>query len=115
MRRAANTVAIIATGAVALATAAASGAQVSSAHWCRQGDPPLYASEETSCQLAGTIITAYDNHCHESVSCRLGVSSPSSHIRYRLACHRTGRRYTGTVYCHATSDPRIWTRFSSLI
>jgi hypothetical protein len=94
--------------AVSPAVAAAPGP-----HRCRQGDPPLYASARASCQFAGNIIEAYVNVCHESRNCRMAVRSPVTGTRYRITCHRTGHRYTGTVSCRGPANSGIWTRFSS--
>jgi hypothetical protein len=100
--------------AVSLAVSPAVAA-ASNPHWCKQGDPPLYASAGTSCALAGDIITSYVNGCHESRSCRMPVYAPSARRGYRITCDRTGRRYTGTVRCRASVGSGIWTQFSSVI
>jgi hypothetical protein len=107
--------AILATAPAIIATAPAAGSQSSQGHWCRQGDPALYASMQTPCRLAGNIITDYVNVCHESASCQLRVNSPVSLNGYRVACRRAGTRDAGTVYCHGTTGTGVWTRFSSLI
>lgn len=99
----------------AIAVAAPATARTSGAHWCRQGDPPLYASARTGCPLAGNVITDYVNVCRESRNCLMRVFSPGSRRRYRVTCHRTGRRYTGIVYCEAPAGTGIWARFSALI
>ncbi len=98
-----------------IAPAARAGAAAPAAYWCRQGDPPLYASADTTCALAGNVITDYVNVCHESSNCQIGVDSPSSHIRYAITCNRHGGRYTGTIFCEGLADTGIWTRFSDLI
>lgn len=99
----------------AVATAAGAGARTPAAHWCRQGDPPLYASADTTCGLAGNAITDYVNVCHELRNCQIRVDSPTSRMRYLITCNRHGGRYTGTVYCQGPTDTGIWTRFSALI
>jgi hypothetical protein len=99
----------------AIAPAAGAGAATPAAHWCRQGDPPLYASADTICGLAGKVITDYVNVCHERRNCQIRVDSPTSRVRYLITCNRRGGRYTGTVYCQGPADTDIWTRFSALI
>ena len=104
----------VALAAVGLTTPAAV-ASASGAHWCTQGDPPLYASARTSCPLAGNIITAYVNVCHKSRDCRMVVDSPIAQKRYAIACDRTGPSDAGTVSCRAPVGAGVWTRFSSNI
>lgn len=99
----------------ALAPAAGAGAATSAAHWCRQGDPPLYASADTICGLAGNVVTDYVNVCHELRNCQIRVDSPTSRTRYPITCNRRGSRSAGTVYCQGPVDTGIWTRFSALI
>jgi len=99
----------------ALAPAAGAGAATPAAHWCRQGDPPLYASADTTCGLAGNVITDYVNVCHELRNCQIRVDSPASRMRYPITCSRRGGRYTGRVYCRDPADTGIWTGFSALI
>jgi hypothetical protein len=99
----------------ALAPAAGAGAATPAAHWCRQGDPALYASADTMCGLAGNVITDYVNVCHELRNCQILVDSPTSRMRYLITCNRRGSRYTGTVYCQGPVDTGIWTRFPALI
>jgi len=101
--------------AAAIALAAPATAHTSGAHWCRQGDPPLYVSARTGCPLAGNVITDYVNVCRQSRTCLMRLSSRSSRRRYRVTCHRTGGRYNGIVYCKAPADTGIWARFSALI
>lgn len=96
----------------AIAPAAGAGAPAPAAHWCQEGDPPLYASADTTCRLAGAIITDYVNVCHEQSNCQIHVASPTSRRHYLITCSRRGGRYTGTVYCQGP-DTRIWTRFSA--
>ena len=105
---------IVAATAATVTTAAAS-AQASAAHWCRQGDPPVYASARTSCSFAGTIITDYANVCRESRNCHMSVYSPTSRRRYRISCHRPGTRYSGRVYCKGGPHTSVSTQFSALI
>jgi hypothetical protein len=107
--------AVAAIAAAAIVVAAPATARTSGAHWCRQGDPPVYASARTGCPLAGNMITEYVNVCRESRNCVMGVSSPNSRRRYRVSCHRTGGRYSGIVYCEAPAGTGIWARFSALI
>jgi hypothetical protein len=92
-----------------------SSALASGAHWCRQGDPPLYASAHTRCGLAGNIITDYVKVCPGSRRCRMTVQAPSSGKRYRIHCHRTGSGYIGTVYCEGQPGAGVWTRFPAEI
>jgi RES domain-containing protein len=101
--------------AAAIAPAAGAGAATPAGHWCREGDPALYASANTMCGLAGNVITDYVNVCHELGSCQMQVDSPTSHVRYLITCNRRGSRHTGTVYCQGPVDTGIWTRFSALI
>jgi len=98
-----------------VAAAPAAGSESSQGHWCRQGDPALYASMQTTCQLAGNIITDYVDVCHKSAACQLRVNSPAPLRDYRISCSRTGSRDAGTVYCYGTTGPDVWTRFPSLI
>ncbi|HXD55807.1 MAG TPA: hypothetical protein VN618_13710 [Solirubrobacteraceae bacterium] len=104
-------------GAVALAAlapATGAGAAAPSGHWCREGDPPLYASPDTSCELAGNVTTTYVNVCRELSRCPIRVAaSPTSSTRYPITCTRRGGRYTGTVYCQGPAGTGIWTRFSA--
>lgn len=105
-------------GAILIATivlASGAGAAAPAAHWCRQGDPPLYVSADTTCELAGNVITDYVNICHELSSCQIGLDSPTTPIRYLITCRRRGTRYTGTIYCQGPAATGIWTRFSALI
>ncbi len=95
--------------------AGAGAATPAAAHWCRQGDPPLYASADTTCGLGGNVVTGYVNVCHEQRSCQLRVDSPTSRARYLITCDRRGSRYTGTVDCRGAPDTGIWARFSALI
>ncbi len=100
----------------AIAPAAGAGAAPApAAHWCLQGDPPLHASADTMCGLAGSVITDYVNVCHESRNCQIRVDSRTSRTRYLITCNRRGGRYTGTVYCHGPADADVWTRFSALV
>lgn len=106
---AASVVALAAAGLLTpTAVAAASGP-----HWCRQGDPPLYASARTSCPLAGSIITDYVNVCHKSRECRMMVGWPIARTRYAVTCRRTGPSDAGTVGCDAAVGSGVWARFSS--
>lgn len=97
----------------AIAPTAGAGAATPAAHWCRQGDPPLYASADTVCELAGNITTDYVNVCHELRNCQIRVGSPTSRLLYLITCNRRGGRYAGTVYCQGPVDTGIWTRFSA--
>jgi hypothetical protein len=109
-------IAISAVAVAAIAPAAGAGAATPAAHWCRQGDPPLYASANTVCGLAGEVVTDYVNVCHpQLLNCQIRVDSPTSRVRYPITCNRHGSRYTGTVYCEGPADTGIWTRFSALI
>ena len=108
-------IAVAAIAVAAIAAALPATARTPGAHWCRQGDPPLYAPARTGCPLAGNLITEYVNVCRESRTCLMRVSSPSSRRRYRVTCHRTGGRYGGIVYCEAPASVGIWARFSALI
>ena len=115
MRKLVTAAGVAVLAVAAISAAAPATARTSGAHWCRQGDPPLYASARTGCRLAGKVITAYVNVCHEFRNCLMRVSSPNSRRRYRVACHRTGGRSSGVVYCEAPAGTGIWTRFSALI
>jgi hypothetical protein len=97
----------------AIAPAAGAGAATPAAHWCRQGDPPLYASADTVCELAGNITTDYVNVCHELRNCQIRVASPTSRLLSLITCNRRGKRYAGTVYCQGPVDTGIWTRFAA--
>ncbi len=99
----------------AFASTAGGGAATPAAHWCREGDPPIYASAETTCGLAGDVITDYVNVCHELRNCQLSVDLPTPRTRYLITCNRRGSLYAGTVYCQGLAGTGIWTRFSALI
>lgn len=99
----------------AMAIGAPTSAHAPGVHWCRQGDPPLYASARTGCSLAGRVITDYVNICQESRNCQMRVSSWDSRRPYRVACHRRGSRHSGIVYCHAPAGTGIWVRFWATI
>ena len=99
----------------AFAPAAGAGAATPAAHWCREGDPAIYASAVTACGLAGNVVTDYVNVCHELSNCQMRVDSPASRVGFLITCNRRGRRYTGTVYCQGPASTNIWTRFSALI
>ena len=85
----------------------------SAGHWCRQGDPPIYASAQATCRLAGRTVTDYVNVCHESRVCRLVVIASTGRTRYRIACHRSGTIRDGTVHCASVPDTRIRLRFAA--
>lgn len=104
---------VILTAAAAIVPAA--NAPASGPHWCRQGDPPLYASARTGCGLAGGIVTGYVNVCREARRCEMTVQAPRSRVRYRISCLRTGPRHTGTVHCAGRAGTGVWTRFSAEI
>ena len=106
---------ICAVAIAAIALTSGADATTPAAHWCRQGDPPLYASADTICGLAGNVITDYVNVCHELRNCQIRVDSPTSRTRYLITCNRRGSRSAGTVYCQGPVDTGIWTRFSALI
>lgn len=92
----------------------ATGARAATAgHWCREGDPPIYASAQTSCRVAGIAVTDYVDHCHESRSCRVLVQGPGDRAGSRMVCRRTGTIHDGMVRC--VGDPRctVWARFSA--
>jgi len=100
----------------AIAPATGAGAAPAAAgHWCRQGDPPLYASADTTCGLAGNVVTDYVDVCHESRDCQIRVDSPTSRMRYLTTCNRSGGRYPETVYCQGPTGTGIWTRFPALV
>lgn len=65
----------------AIAPAAGAGAATPPALWCKQGDPPIYASADTTCKLAGNVITDYVNVCHEASNCRIHVESPTQRVQ----------------------------------
>jgi hypothetical protein len=99
--------------AVAAVVLSAATAQASDAHWCRKGDPPIFASAQTGCQLAGDTVTDYVIVCHEARSCKLRVPSPAERGRLLIRCHRGGLGRSGMVYCYGALDSGIWTRFSA--
>ena len=99
----------------AIVPAAGAGAATPAAHWCREGDPPLYVSAGTACGLAGNVVTDYVDVCHEPGSCQIEAEAPASRTHYLMTCVRHGGRYTGTVFCQGPSDSGIWTRFSASI
>ena len=101
-----------------LAIAPAMGAAASSAtgaHWCRQGDPPIYASARTGCALAGKIVTGYVTVCKQSRVCRMDVYLRRLHRHDRIHCRRVGTHLSGTVSCRDTTASGIWARFSAVI
>ena len=103
------------TAIVLVATGANAGAATPSAHWCRQGDPPLYSSAGTTCELAGNVITQYVDVCHQASHCQVRVDSATPRRPYVITCNRRGARYTGTVFCEGPPGTGIWTRFSDEI
>jgi hypothetical protein len=103
------------TAALLAALTPAASARPPVGHWCRQGDPPLYASMRTTCGFAGKIITKYVNKCHEAPRCHLHVHDSRTRRWYRIACRRTGSHVDGVVSCTGPRDTDIWTRFSALI
>jgi hypothetical protein len=107
--------AVVIAAVVGTGAGAGAGAATPSAHWCREGDPPIYASAGAACGLAGNVVTDYVNLCHEVSKCQIQVDLPASRVRYPITCNRTGSRYTGTVYCQGPADTGIWTRFSALV
>lgn len=109
-----NSLIVVAVAAAILVPAAS--AHASGPHWCRQGDPPIYASLQISCVFAGQIVTEYVDVCHESRDCHMRALSPATHVRYAIVCDRTGTAgYDGTVDCSATASSAVWTRFSANI
>ena len=82
------------------------------AHWCRGGDPPLYASLHTSCPFAGATITAYAQ-AGQARYWRGWVRSPITRGRYLMSCAKHGYGWTGSVSCSEVGHPDVWTRFSS--
>lgn len=56
-------------------------------HWCRGGDPPIYASGRTSCGFAEGIASAWYSTCGGQGTCVRRVRSPVTHRRYRITCY----------------------------
>lgn len=110
---------LIATAALAIVlfsawvgTAAASGGT----HWCRQGDPPIFATKWTSCSFAGAVVTKYANrYPTQPKQVYFGVRS-KTHKLYRVGCRRDGApNTTGTITCWGPRGTRIWMKFSASI
>jgi hypothetical protein len=91
----------------------AASARTSTAHWCRQGDPPIYASARTGCALAGRIVTDYVNTWQRSRWCEMQVYSAVIGVPYQIVCHRRRDEAIGTVECHGGSISGIRGRFSA--
>jgi hypothetical protein len=80
-------------------------------HWCRQGDPPIYASKTTDCDLAGNIVTAYANHHYGERTGTLRARSPLTHKTYRLRFRLHGTGLSAYVVVRGTH--RLYARFSN--
>jgi len=91
-----------------LALAVTTAAQASSDHWCRQGDPPIHASSNTSCAFTGNVVNTwaraswYDGGAY--------VYSPVTHKRYAMT-FTYSRGYVLAVALPRTLN--IWVRFSA--
>jgi hypothetical protein len=106
---------LLAPAALAVALLAAPAlAGAAGSHWCRQGDPPIYASARTSCALAGAIVDAYANARRPASGEWAGrVRAFDSGERHRISCTRRGDAYTGTVRCRGERGSGIRARFSA--
>lgn len=85
---------------------AAAPAQAASGHWCRQGDPPIQTSAQTSCAFAARALDAY----YQGQRGAAYIYSPVTHRVYRVKYRaRWIGRYTQMVT--ATGSNGIWLRF----
>ncbi len=83
-------------------------------HVCRQGDPPITASVNTSCPFAGAMVDAYANHRpFQARVLRTWVDSPVTHKRYWITFRLHGSRMHG--YVTATGRNNIWIQFSAML
>jgi hypothetical protein len=75
--------------------------------WCRGGNPPLYASDRTSCPFAARVYSTYASRYAPDRSGAMRVWSPTTRTTYRESYRRSdslvvsrGRRGTG-IYVRA--------------
>jgi hypothetical protein len=85
-------------------------AYASGPHWCRQGDPPILASANTSCPFGGKIIDAWARADQRGYWAGR-VYSPVTHRRYWIACSAHGYP-SPTMFCQSYGT-NIWARFSA--
>lgn len=99
---------IITAAVAALSLTAVAPAVASGKHWCRQGDPPILASANTSCSFAGNVYTTWVQRGKRRVW-RERVLAGSFHW-YLITCRRTSHIswYDNTVTCTGPLD--IWFR-----
>ena len=97
------TTAIAAVSLIAVAPAAARGN-----HWCRQGDPPILASANTSCSFAGNVYSTWVQQGTTRLWRKHVLAG--SYDWYVITCRRTSyRRWSeNTVTCTGPHD--IWFR-----
>ena len=101
---------VLITGASVLAFVLPASAQASSRHWCRQGQPPILASQTTSCAFAGRALDAYYQSARGRDRFSARVYSPTTHKSYALSYQRNGGPASGDVT--ATGPRGIWLRFN---
>jgi hypothetical protein len=98
--------------AVSAAAISAFSASARAAHWCRQGDPPIQASDRTSCVFAAVIINHYV-WAGEPRYFRGHLRSPVTHKRYWITCRRTGPSQIWLDRVRCTGPNGTWTKFSA--
>lgn len=82
-----------------------------SAHTCREGDPPIQASVNTSCALAGNAVNyAYNRSAFYSPR-TVSLYSPVKHRRYRVRLTPTWSDYRGWLLSGRGAHG-IWFRFA---
>jgi hypothetical protein len=99
--------ALLAAGLLALPVASAQAG-----HWCRGGDPALYASDRTSCPFAARVYSKYASRYAPDRRGVMRVWSPTTHNTYRVSYRRgdrnivvfRGRASTG-IYVRARWAP----------
>jgi len=76
-------------------------------HWCRAGDPPLHASRQTSCDLAGNLINRLFNGpaLTQGSTRTIAVAAAASGTAYRLRLVYRGDHVV------ATGPDGIWISF----
>jgi hypothetical protein len=102
---------IVLAGLLVLAFASASAAGASGNHWCRQGDPPIYASASTSCPFAGRVVSKWFLTCGPVRQCVRNVTSPVTRKQYWITCY-FGHR--ASVNCYGRPGLKISLSFSGI-
>ena len=77
-------------------------------HWCRQGDPPILASQRTSCSFAGDLVTSYFRGGAPTFATGW-LTSKVTHKRYFVTCKRSGVK----THCFGRPGTGISIRFET--